>query len=404
MARPARDLAERARASLWAKLVWTSTEMSFRTIDVVFIPDNPADGVRAENRRIENKSLQKTRRRDGKVSKAMARIYRHGDSPERVRCRVSGTANLVDVTALQDPRCALAKEVYNHPLWALLQGRKRPGFPEVDRLLSEALYRLGLLQLLDPVSNVGELIIGTSFPCRKNDLAQIQAGADLVAETGSLDAILVQALMCSLASSDLAFDVAQIYLDGLEQSLFKFNDTVDDDYVVGTLRDLIHSRLLRDDWSPTKVSDWLRSKLVRESRSAVEASAWEQKSTTENPGVVFASPRTNPCLSAHYPIVRPDPKLEWFAMNHVSLLQAKMIKDCGPSAIAAFETYPGNWEELIAQIEESFGEVREDLVFSRVANEVLLEYGPAVRRPITEPRDRLRRSRRRVDISTPTES
>lgn len=371
--------------------------MSFRTIDLVFIPDSPADGMRAENRRVESKSLQNARRRDGKVSKTMARIYRHGDSPERVRCRVSGTANLVDVTALQDSRCVLAKEVYDHPLWALLLGKKRPGLRKIDSLISDALDGLGLAKLPDPVSEVGEMIVGRSFPSRSNDLAQIQAGAELVAEAGSLDAILVQALECGLAASDLAFDVAQIYLDGLEKSLFKFNESVDDDYVIGTLRSLIHDRLLRDQWKPAKASDWLRSKLVRESRNAVEASAWERKSNTENPGVVFASPLTNPCLNPHYPIVRPDRKLEWFAMHVDSLLKAKIIKDCGPSAIAAFETYPGNWEELLAQIEESFGEVREDLSFSQVANEVVLEYGAAGKKPITDPRDRLRRSRRRAE-------
>lgn len=378
--------------------------MSFRTIDLVFIPDHPADGMRQENRRIESKSLQKTRRRDGKVSKSMARIYRHGDSPERVRCRISGTVNLVDVMALQDPRCVHAKEVYDHPIWALLLGKKSPNLRQVDTLVSEALDKLGLLQLLDPAIDAGKWIVGESFPIRKNDLAQIQAGAELVAETGSLDAILVQALECGLAASDLAFDVAQFYLDGLEKSLFKFNQLVDDDYVVGTLRSLIHARLLRDQWKPTKASDWLRSKLVRESRNAVEASAWERKSKNDNPGAVFAAPLANPCLSPHYPIVRPDRKLEWFVMNVDSLYKAKIIKDCGPSAIAAFETYPGNWEELLAQIEESFGEVREDLAFSQVENEFVLEYGAALKKPITEPRDRLRRSKKRSDILPPAKS
>ncbi|MCX7062662.1 MAG: hypothetical protein NTZ11_17450 [Gammaproteobacteria bacterium] len=404
MARPARDLAERARASLWAKLVWTWTGMSFRTIDLVFIPDSSAEGMRAENRRIGSKSLQKARRRDGKVSKAMARIYRHGDSPERVRCRVSGTINLVDVMALQDPRCVHAKEVYDHPIWALLLGKKSPNLPQGDKLLSEALEKLGLLQLLDPAIDAGEWIVGETFPVRKRDLAQIQAGAELVAETGSLDAILVQALECGLAANDLAFDVAQLYLDGLEKSLFRFNELVDDDYVVGTLRSLIHDRLLRDQWKPTKASDWLRSKLVRESRNAVEASAWTQKSNHDNPGVVFASPLANPCLNPHYPIVRPDRKLEWFVMHVDSLLKAKIIKDCGPSAISAFDTYPGNWEELLAQIEESFGEVREDVAFSQVENEFVLEYGAAWKKPITEPRDRLRRSRKRSDILPPAKS
>ncbi len=380
--------------------------MSFRTIDLVFIPDNPAEGMRAENRRIESRSLQNIRRRDGKVSKSMARIYRHGDSPERVRCRISGTVNLVDVMALQDPRCVHAKEVYDHPIWALLACKKRPHPETIDRLLSEALDRLGLMHLPDQVSEAGAILVGSSFPSRNNDRAQIKAGADLVAEIGSLDAILVQALECCFASSDLAFDIAQIYLNGLEKSLSKFSDIADDVYVFDTVKNLIHSRLLRDDWSPSRVSDWLRSRLVRESRNKIEASAWEKKVKIARDHLTYSlmAPSASPCLKQHYPIVRPDRRLEWFAMHVDSLLKAKIINDCGPSAVAAFETYPGNWEELLAQIEESFGEVREDLAFLQVANEFVLEYGAAKKMPIMDPRDRLRRSRKRSDILPPAKS
>lgn len=363
MGRRARDLALRCAASLWAKLVWEATGLDFDELDFVFIPSKGWNGAIEQpdhNPLILSSDLRARRwaahklmvldrrealkvaaqlRREGKplpkeldalikarlTPRVMNRIYRAGESPERVVAAEGGTSNLVIVMATQDERCRPAREIYENPIWQVLAAGRPLSIEAMELRVRECLARLGLGILDENMMYVAELVIGDAFPIKENDLGQISDGAEQLASTGSLDAVLPLAFLCKLADEDLAFDIADIYVKALDRALFKFQEQIDDAYIVGTLRRLIHNRLLRNRWRKSVLSDWLRSNLVRGgNRDEAEAQRQEAQQM-DNPALALLLKPEKPAMNAHMPVIVLDKKLTWFYRYHYVVLQAAIM-------------------------------------------------------------------------------
>lgn len=403
MGRSARDIALRCQASLWACQVWRATGLRFDELDAVFIPKLgwSIEGKVSENSLLKGKEALATRMREIRVARdaqraeleasedeegadsgaqnraefrkpavyrrTFNRIYRIGHSPERVIGWERGHSNLVEVTALQDPRCGQAKTDYDNPIWRLLARKECPGDKELHEELHAAVGRLGLMLPDVSAVQVGRIVLGETFPVRVNDLDQIGMGADRLAASDSFDAILAASILCKHAASVLAFDVAQTYIEALERAVFRVQERVQDQYVMGTLRELIHRRLLMGNWTPSGLEDWHRASLVRNHGDADSGSPdededekkvhwWSRdKKMTEMPGAVFATPVRSPAIDDLPPLVNRDARLVWFETYKHSILQSYLIQASGGALTEKLDEYPGNWRELLDQAANFWG-------------------------------------------------
>lgn len=328
--------------------------------------------------------------------RVMNRIYRAGDSPERVPGSQRGVSNLVEVCAVQDERCRFAAEVYNHPIWSVLASKGPPTPEQMDQLIIACLERLGLAILNESMMYVAELVVGDAFPVKRDDLEQISAGANRLSSTGSLDAILALTLLCKLADEDLAYGIADIYVKALDQALFAFQDRVDDAYVVGNLRQFTHDRLLRNRWEKTSPSDWLRSNLIR-GRSRADAEANRQiAQQIENPAAVLFNRPENPSLHAHLPVIEPDKKLTWFLRYHFVILQSAIIVATGNDP---FELSPEDPQGEIDRVRRFWNAEPKPIQLFNSTFDEALAMSRSSREKITSPSARLSRKRtKRSDL------
>lgn len=346
--RPARDIAERCRSSLWAKQVWLATGDSFDAIDLWLIDDVRQPSSRQKKQR-RIRGMQATRR-------VMNRIYRRGDSPERVAVGKRFIGNLVALAAKRHPRCTPAQADYENPIWSLLARGSEPAPSVLRAALADAVGRLGIACLSESELLLGQELAGSTFPVRPDDLPQIKDGADFVSTCG-LDGILVLAIQCKLAASDAKFTQAQVYFDALETAAWNFGQAIDDIPMASLLSDLIEQRLIRNDWTPSKRSQWTRACLLDRRASEEERDEWSDRAVGASPLIRGArpEPKDRPvCI----PLVRPDAKLRWFLDNIPGIWASMAREKIGDDPRFALGS-PGNWKELLHQARHVFGEPRD---------------------------------------------
>lgn len=430
MGRPRRDLVQRCQASLWAKMVWEATGLDFDEMDFVFIPATGWNGTdplppnrliknellrnrlwanhrfKVQQRRAAKKEADEAKKAGRPVSaetkkvkelplspRVMNRIYRSGDSPERVRGAQGGVSNLVEVFAAQDERCRFAREVYKHPIWDVLASQGPPTEERTDQLIVACLERLGLAILNDNVMYVADLVVGDAFPVKRDDLEQISAGASRLSSTGSLDAILPLALLCKLADEDLAYDIADVYVKALDKALVSFQDRVDDAYVVGTLREFIHDRLLRNEWKKTSPEDWLRSNLVRGVRRKKAEAYRLEAQQVANPAAFFFNRPETPSVHPHLPVIELDNKLTWFLRYHYVVLQSAIIVATGTNP---YEESPADPQGEIDRVRRFWNAKPQPIQLFRSTLEEALTTVRSQRAHITSPSARLKRKKKQT--------
>lgn len=249
-----RSFVLRLRDALWARQVARDFGKSYNALDKLLL------GVR-----------------DGERVRAMDRIARHGDSPERL---FVGSRSLFQRAASRKGG-ADAAWGHQHFIWELLSGTKMPAQEILNGQLQASAKRLGLLRL--DWRTAGDLVMlcGPNCPAHPGKQEFIADGVQLVeersAESGRhrLDALLLLACMTHSAVDATAFGAAQHYLDALARCCERHDQEIDAGPFTGMIYCLLHERVVRQLWYDIHPRHWpyqtiLRKKARQEAMDAPE--------------------------------------------------------------------------------------------------------------------------------------
>ena len=362
MGRRARDTSERCRSALWAKRAWLDSRLSLDRIDMLLLDGMSREEVLERGRAV------------GNCRRVLNRIYRRGDALDKVPLakrqplsksrppskprpppKPRKAVHLAIWAAEKDEAFAAAREDYFNPLWELLAANEPAPRPVISAVLAEAMDRVGVSQVTADAIRVGLQLCGTRFPIRVGDDDQIRDGARIVAGKMSLDAVLVLTLQCRLAAAAARYGHAQIYREALESSVHAFGQSLDEPHLAGLLMELIDKRLLQNIWIPSKPSDWPHAYLYEKGQTRVDRERWRQRSReyfcTSQTGRL---PDRDEDLSI--PMVRLDPRLEWFIENGNEIVNSMLAEKVGGRDDLLPGLIPKQWRETLETARHLFGE------------------------------------------------
>lgn len=187
----------------------------------------------------------------------MDRIARHGDSPEQVWEK---STNLVRLAAQAYEK---SDADYRSPFWDLLGRGSAPAEEEMFVAAREAALRLNHAVLSKGEAETLSVLCGPSFPGYPGNRVMIEQGAESLAATASLDAILVLAVMTWSGISRLQLLDADVYLRCLQSCCAAYDEKIDAGPFGGMIHGLVLHRFVRQLWDPVHPSRWPYVSLIR---------------------------------------------------------------------------------------------------------------------------------------------
>ncbi|MBA4284393.1 MAG: hypothetical protein C0434_02530 [Xanthomonadaceae bacterium] len=333
-------MAQRLRAALWAINLGRVSGLSYGALDARLVPREPRENQHVP-RALKGDVSPKARIR------ALDRIARHGDDPERAYGGGLRSVDLVQIAAEQWPG---SDADYRAPLWKVLTGKAMPGERELEELLADALHRIGALQPTK-FADTGTLFCGPGYPAIPGDLRAIGRGAKLLAEKGSLDAVMALALLTRKAVERYSLIEGQLYLDALPVCCERYENQIGAGPFVRMLHGLVRLRLIHDDWNSIDPVYWPYNSLLRKQ---------QREEARNSPGFIsflrddhepFAKNRWN--RHKGVPVVELDPRHEWIekaagimtlelhdARRRRSTINPPMVAPLSPALQIASQLWP----------------------------------------------------------------
>ncbi len=303
-----RDMAMRLRAALWAVNLGRVSGLSYGALDARLVPRAATDSQQAA-RALKGNSAPQARIR------ALDRIARHGDDPEKAYGGGLRGVNLVQLAAEQWPG---SDSDYLAPLWGVLAGTATPGEREKEALLADALRRIGALQPTK-VAPIGTMFCGPGYPAIPGDLHAIGRGAKFLAEKGSLDAVMALALLTRNAVERYSLLEGQLYLDALPRCCERYENKVGAGPFSRMLHGLVRLRIIQSDWSPISPIYWPYDSLLRKT---------EREEMKNSPGFAsFLRDEQGPFAESRWrtnngtPVVEQAPQHEWIERAATTLIR-----------------------------------------------------------------------------------
>ncbi len=237
-----KDLVERMRASCWAYQIRRESKKSWYELDRELLGSHEdPDGLRGS--------------RTAPKGRALDRIARYGDSPERMW----GGVNMVKRGAELAPRAAAN---YFSPLWKILGSRTLPGDPDLQDLADGLMGAMGFMQLDTATAEMDAIICGPGYPSVPGDIDQIARGARLLREHGTLNAILILSIQARLAVRRLSLLEGHYYIESLRESTAKYDQEFEVGELSGLLLTACLDRIVRGVWKDYDLINWPHAKVV----------------------------------------------------------------------------------------------------------------------------------------------